>query len=149
MPSTAPSATASSAGDERASRTVETAHSTFRSRALAIEVILAMASFMTLSPSVPGMSVPSPLMGDAAPMLVPGAMRAMFPESVMNVPALAAKPPAGATQTMTGMRASRRVPTMSLVAVSSPPGVLSLITTAAAPRCSALAIESARYLAMV
>ena len=112
-------------------------------------MILAIASFLTFSPSVPPMSVPSPLIGDAAPMLVPGAMRAMFAASVMNVPALAAKPPAGATQTMTGTLDSSSVPTMSFVAVSSPPGVLSLMTTAAAPSSSAWAIESARYFAIV
>src|SRR6185503_17542997 len=66
----------------------------------------------------------------------------------MNVPALAANPPAGATQTMIGIFASSSVPTMSLVDVSAPPGVLSLITTAAAPRCSATSMLSARYLAM-
>ena len=54
-------------------------------------VILAIASFLTFSPSVPGMSSPWPPTGDAAPMLVPGAMSAMFAASVMNVPALAAK----------------------------------------------------------
>ena len=70
--------TASSAGDDLASRTVEIAHSTLRSRAFAIAVILAIASFMTFSPSVPSMSVPSPLIGEAAPMLVPGAISAMF-----------------------------------------------------------------------
>ena len=34
-------------------------------------------------------------------MLVPGAINAMLEAMVMNVPALAANPPAGATQTMT------------------------------------------------
>ena len=56
-----------------------------------------------LSSERPRISVPSPLIGEAAPMVVPGAIRAMFPARVMNVPALAAKPPAGATQTMTGI----------------------------------------------
>ena len=72
MPSTAPTATASLAGDDFASATVDTAHSTLRPRASAIAVILAIASLRTLSPSVPGMSSPSPPTGDAAPMLVPG-----------------------------------------------------------------------------
>jgi hypothetical protein len=58
-------------------------------------------------------------------MLVPGAISAMFEASVMNVPALAANPPAGATQTMIGTFASSSVPTMSLVDVSAPPGVFS------------------------
>ncbi len=107
-----------------------------------------MASFLTFSPSVPGMSVPSPLIGEAAPMLVPGAISAMFAERVMNVPALAANPPAGATHTITGIFASRNVPTMAFVERRSPPGVLSFTTTAAAPLDSAWLIESARYLAM-
>ena len=81
-------------------------------------------------------------------MLVPGAIRAMFEASVMNVPALAANPPAGATQTMTGTFASSSVPTMSFVEVSAPPGVFSLMTTAAAPSRSARAMPSARYWAM-
>ena len=81
-------------------------------------------------------------------MLVPGAIRAMLPARVMNVPALAAKPPAGATQTMTGTFASRRVPTMSFVAWRLPPGVFSLMTTAAAPSRSARATPSARYWAI-
>ena len=68
----------------------------------------------------------------------------MFEASVMNVPALAANPPAGATQTMTGTFASSSVPTISLVENRSPPGVFSLITTAAAPSRSARAIPSAR-----
>jgi hypothetical protein len=66
----------------------------------------------------------------------------------MNVPALAAKPPPGATQTMIGIRDSRIVPTISFVEVRAPPGVLSLITTAAAFRSPASRILSARYLAM-
>ena len=59
--------------------------------------------------SVSGMSSPLPLTGDAAPMIVAGAISAMLPDRVMNVPALAAMPPAGATQTMTGTPASRIV----------------------------------------
>ena len=54
--------------------TVDTAQSTGRPRASAIEVMLAIASFLTFSPSVPGMSSPLLPTGDAAPMLVPGDM---------------------------------------------------------------------------
>ena len=74
MPSTAPTLTASLTGDDFASRTAETAQSTLRWRASAIAVILAIASFRTLSPSVPLMSSPWPPTGEAAPMLVPGAI---------------------------------------------------------------------------
>ena len=41
-------------------------------------------------------------------MFVPGAMYARLAASVMNVPALAARPPLGATQTIVGSGASRR-----------------------------------------
>ncbi len=77
-------------------------------------------------------------------MLVPGAITATLAARVMNVPALAAKPPAGATHTIVGTFASRSVPTMSFMANREPPGVFSLITTAAAPSCSARPTPSAR-----
>jgi hypothetical protein len=125
------------------------AHATLRWRAWAIEVASAIASLRTFSPSVPGMSSPVESIGDAAPMRVPGAISAMFAAIVMNVPALAAKPPAGATQTMTGTFASRIVPTMSFIDVRAPPGVLSLITTAAAPSRTAASMPSATYWAIV
>ena len=54
VPSTTPSLTASLTGDDLASRTAETAQSTLRCRASAIEVILAIASFRILSPSRAG-----------------------------------------------------------------------------------------------
>ncbi len=82
--------------------TVLTAQSTGRPRSLAMAVMDAMASFMTLAPSVPSMSWPWLPTGDAAPMLVPGAIAARLPARVMKVPALAARAPAGATHTMTG-----------------------------------------------
>ena len=56
--SMAPAASASSTVYEVASRTVPTAQSTGRPRSLAIAVMDATASFMTLSPSVPSMSSP-------------------------------------------------------------------------------------------
>ena len=61
----------------------------------------------------------------------------------MNVPALAAQPPAGVTQTMTGMVDSSIAPVMSCIDDRLPPGVLSSMTTAEAPACSAAAIPSA------
>ena len=113
MPSTAPTSTASLAADETAFSTVEIAQATFRPRSSAIARIFAIVSLKTLSRSVSGMSVPSERIGEAAPMFVPGAMTATWLASVMNVPALAARPPAGATQTMTGTSASSRLPTIS------------------------------------
>jgi hypothetical protein len=95
IPSTAPSATASLAGDDRALSTVDTAHETLRWRSWAIAVIFAIASFLIFSPIVPPMSSPWPPTGDAAPIEVPGAISAMFEASVMNVPALAANPRPG------------------------------------------------------
>ena len=74
MPSTAPTATASSAEAETAFSTVETAQSTFRPRASAIERMFFIASLRTLSPIVPSSSAPPAPTGEAAPMFVPGAM---------------------------------------------------------------------------
>src|SRR3954447_1907648 len=63
----------------------------------------------------------------------------------MKVPALAARAPAGATQTIVGMPASSSAETIFCVASRLPPGVLILITTAGAPAACARAIPSARY----
>src|SRR5664280_1794882 len=71
--------------------------------------MLAIASFLTFTPSVPGMSPPLLSMGRAAPMFVPGDMNDRFAARVMNVPALAARPPAGVTHTITGTGDSRKV----------------------------------------
>ena len=144
LPSTAPRATASSASEERASRTVATAHSTLRPRSRAIAVIFATASLSTFSPIVPAISSPCPPTGEAAPMFVPGAIRAMCPASVMKVPAEAARPPEGETQTITGRGASRKVPTIWFVDSSEPPGVSSWTMTVAAPRSPAAATPSRR-----
>ena len=143
MPSTAWSDTAWVALALTAWRTVERAQSTLRPRVSAIDWILAAASLVTFWPSVPVMSPPLLSTGDAAPMLVPGAITAMLLASVMNVPALAAKPPAGATHTMTGIVASSSEPTMSFVEKRSPPGVSSSMITAASPSASAREMPSA------
>ena len=90
------------------------------------------------------MSPPVLLTGAAAPMFVAGAMYARCAASVMNVPALAARAPEGATQTMTGSGASRNDCLISFIAVMLPPGVSSCTTTAAAPSAAALAIPSRR-----
>ena len=71
-----------------------------------------------------------------------------FAASVMNVPALAARPPAGEIQTITGTGDSRSSPVIFAVASRRPPGVLSWTTTAGAPSRSARAIPSARYCAI-
>ncbi len=138
--STAPTATASLAVDETALSTVETAHSTSRWRASAIDRMLAIASFLTLSPIVPVSSSPPAPTGDAAPMFVPGAMYARCDASVMNVPALAARPPLGATHTMVGSGASSSADTIRWVASRLPPGVFKVTITAAEPSADACAI---------
>jgi hypothetical protein len=89
------------------------------------------------------MSPPPARTGDAAPMFVPGAMTATCEASVMKVPALAARPPAGATQTIVGTLDSSRVPTMLYVASRPPPGVLRRMTTAEAPSSVARPTPSA------
>src|SRR5450756_53733 len=66
----------------------------------------------------------------------------------MNVPALAARPPAGETHTITGTGDSRNAPVIFWVASRLPPGVLSSTRTAGAPSRSARAIPSARYWAI-
>ena len=57
---------------------------------------------VTFRPSVPPISLPSELIGEAAPMDVLGAITATLAAIVMNVPALAARDPDGATYTTTG-----------------------------------------------
>ncbi len=74
IPFTTPAATASVAVADVASWTADTDQSTFRPRAWAIEVIVAIAMLRTLAPSVPVRSAPLLSTGDAAPMLVPVAM---------------------------------------------------------------------------
>ncbi len=124
--------------------TVVTAQSMGRPRASAMDEMFLIASFLTFSPSVPGMSDPSPDTGDAAPMLVPGAMYDRAAASVMNVPALAARPPEGAIHTIVGRSASSSADVIRWVASRLPPGVLSLTTTAGAPASAACAMPSSR-----
>ena len=97
----------------------------------------AMVSFMTLSPEV-APRCPRPARRPAWPRrcCVPGAMAATCAARVMNVPALAARAPAGPTQTITGSGASSSVPDDVARGSSAPPGVSSWMTTAGAPsRC--------------
>ena len=74
MPSTTPRETASVADADFASVTVVTGQSTGRPRAWAIEVMVETAMLRTFAPSVPVRSAPLLSTGEAAPMLVPGAM---------------------------------------------------------------------------
>ena len=55
-------------------------------------------------------------------MFVAGAMYARWAASVMNVPALAARAPEGATHTMTGSGASRNACLISFIAVDAATG---------------------------
>ena len=73
-------------------------------------------------------------------MLVPGAIAATCPASVMKVPAEAAQAPWGVTYTMTGSFAFSIAWMMSLVEASRPPGVSSSISTAIAPSASLCAM---------
>ena len=57
----------------------------------------AVMSSSTLRRSVGGKSSPVPETGDAAPMLVPGAIAAMLAATVTSVPAEAACAPRGET----------------------------------------------------
>ena len=68
-----------------------------RSRACAMLRMKALVSALILRERVDGMSPPSDLTGEAAPMVVPGAMTAKLAAAVMKVPADAARAPAGPT----------------------------------------------------
>ena len=73
-------------------------------------------------------------------MLVPGAIAATWPASVMKVPAEAAHAPRGETNTITGhARVQDRLDDV-LGRRDRPPGVSSSITSAAAPSLSLCAI---------
>ena len=110
IPSTTPSATASLAGDDRASLDrrdgpVDVAVARLGDRGdLGDRVVLDLLAERARR-------CPRPRRRPARRRRcdVPGAISAMFAASVMNVPALAANPPAGATQTMTGTFASSSV----------------------------------------
>ena len=101
-------------------------------------------SSLTLSLSVGGSSPPDELTGDAAPMLVAGAITAKLAATVMNVPADAACAPAGETKTATGARDPRIASIMLRMESARPPGVSSSITISAAPSSAALSIALER-----
>jgi hypothetical protein len=77
------SSSASCASTDTASRTASSAHSTFRSRSRAMVRMYAAASLIALLRTSSGSSVPSPLTGVAAPMVVLGAMAATCAARVM------------------------------------------------------------------
>ena len=85
----------------------------------------AAASFSTLRPSAPPMSLPFELIGVAAPMLVCGAIAATSAASVMNTPAEPARAPFGETYTTTGIGAPSIFLIILRIDSSSPPGVSS------------------------
>ena len=80
-------------------------------------------------------------------MFVPGAMYARCDASVMNVPALAARPPLGATHTMVGSGASSSALTIRWVASRLPPGVFKVTITADEPSAAASSIPCSMYVA--
>ena len=95
--STTPIFTASSDPMLTLLRTASSAHCSLRPRAFAMLTMCATASFSALRRRSPWMSPPDESTGWAAPMFVDGAIAATWPAMVMNVPADAARDPAGAT----------------------------------------------------
>ena len=83
--------------------------------------------------------------GDAAPRFVPGAMAATWLAYRMNVPALAARAPDGATYATTGTGDARISCTIPRIDVSSPPGVSRVSTTSCALSFAARASPRCRY----
>src|SRR4029453_17775794 len=137
MKSTIWASTASEALKDTALRTVTSSLSPLRPRSWAMLRMRAAASLVTFSWRVPPMSPPVADTGDAAPMLVPGAIAAKLAAAKMNVPADAARAPLGATYTATGTLAASRRWTILRVASYMPPGVSSWMTKSAARSCSA------------
>ena len=86
-------------------RTAFSAQSALRPRSIATVRMKAAASFSTFFIIVLSAPPPPTDTGDAAPMLVAGAMAATCPAIVMNTPADAARAPVGATNTTTGTSA--------------------------------------------
>ena len=118
----------------RSARTAFTAHSTFRPRCCAMASLNDAVKFSTFFPIVPGMSSPCPPTGCAAPMLVPGAIAATCAAIVMKTPGRAGAGAARRDVDDDRQRRARGCPSRSSRAdCSSPPGVSSSITSAAAP----------------
>ncbi len=89
--------TASRSVIETAWRTAFSAQSAFRPRSSAIVRMNAAASFSIFFIIVLSAFPPPSMTGDAAPMLVAGAIAAMWAAIVMKTPADAARAPVGAT----------------------------------------------------
>ncbi len=123
-------------------RTASSTQSALRPRSCAIERANEAVKFSIFSPITPATSSPPVPTGWAAPIVVPGAIAAIFAASVINVPAEAAPAPDGATYTITGIGAPMILLTIRCAEVSRPPGVSSWITSAAAPLRAASWIES-------
>src|SRR5215467_14474269 len=98
--------------------------------------------FSIFSPMTPLTSWPPLATGCAAPMLVPGAIAAIWAAMVMNTPADPAPAPLGATYTITGTGEPSISLTMVRVELSNPPGVSSWIMRARAPLALARAMLS-------
>ena len=88
---------ASKAEKDLALSTVSSSALALRPRPWAMLRIKAAASWVALDARVSGRSCPPPATGEAAPMLVAGAMAATCAAAVMKVPAEAARAPDGAT----------------------------------------------------
>ncbi|OLD75578.1 MAG: hypothetical protein AUG87_12505 [Candidatus Rokubacteria bacterium 13_1_20CM_4_70_14] len=122
--------TASRSVIETAWRTAFSAQSAFRPRSSATVRMNAAASFSIFFIIVLSTVPPPSMTGDAAPMLVAGAIAAMCAASVMKTPAEAARAPVGATKMMTGTSAPNIRWTIARMDRSSPPGVSSWMTSA-------------------
>src|SRR2546422_467132 len=110
-------------------RTAFSAQSALRPRSSETVRMNATASFSIFFIIV--LSAPPPsATGEAAPMLVAGAIAATWAAIVMKTPAEAARAPVGATNTMTGNSAFIMRWTIARIARSSPPGVSSWMTSA-------------------
>ena len=92
-----PSRRASVLVSDTLSRTARSGHTAFRCRVSAIVRANAAASWTTLASIAESARSPPSLTGWAAPISVPGAIAATPAASVTNIPADAARAPAGAT----------------------------------------------------
>ena len=136
-----PSCSASSAEALSASRTADSAQTAFRSRVSAMLTMYSAASFTAFSEA----TAPDSPTGCAAPTLVAGAIAATFVDSRMNVPAEAARAPDGETYPITGTFAFKIACVICRIDESSPPGVSSVSSTAAAPASAASAMPPSTW----
>src|SRR2546428_457371 len=135
--------TASRSVIETAWRTAFSAQSAFRPRSSATVRMNAAASFSIFFIIVLSTFPPPSMTGDAAPMLVAGAIAATCAASVMKTPAEAARAPVGATKMMTGTSAPNIRWTIARMDRSSPPGVSSWMTSARARSLCARSAQKA------